>query len=186
MNNIRMIILDRDGVINEDSDDFIRSPEAFVPIPGSLKAIADLNNAGFVIGVATNQSGVARGYYDLQTLDAIHEKMHKQLKENGAKVDSLRSCPHIHYDCDCRKPKPGMLLDLMETHQLKPEQTIMVGDSLRDIEAGIAAGCAHTVLLKTGKGKRTLHNKPHLAEGLVFDNLADFVKALLDGKLKTR
>ncbi len=107
---MKLIILDRDGVINHDSDQFIKSPEEWKPIPGSLEAIARLNQAGYRVVVATNQSGIGRGLFDMDTLNAIHDKMHKALAQVGGRIDAIFFCPHTNADnCDCRKPKPGML-----------------------------------------------------------------------------
>ena len=136
------IILDRDGVINFDSDVYIKSPDEWVAIPGSLEAIADLNRAGFQVLVATNQSGVARGLYDLATLDMIHEKMQYELGKVGGYIDAIFFCPH-HPDenCDCRKPKPGMLHAMREKFPIKFDETYFIGDKWTDMEAALSVGC---------------------------------------------
>ena len=149
---MKLIILDRDGTINEDRDDFVKSPDEWVPIAGSLEAIARLNHAGWHTVVATNQSGIARGLFDLATLNAIHAKMNRALAEVGGRVDAVFFCPHGPDDgCACRKPRPGMLTAIGERYGIAPRETYAVGDSLRDLEAAAAAGCAPH-LVRTGKG----------------------------------
>lgn len=146
---LKLIILDRDGVINVDSPDYIKSPDEFHVIPGSLEAIAKLNKAGYKVAIATNQSGVGRGYYDLKTLEAIHKKMFDQMARTGAHIDALFYCPHKPDDnCDCRKPKPGLLLKIFDTLNISPQESLMIGDSQRDVEAAQAAG-AEGILVDT-------------------------------------
>lgn len=138
---MKLIILDRDGVINYDSDEYIKSPDEWIPIPGSLQAIAELNRAGFTIAVATNQSGLGRGYYDIYTLMEIHAKMERFLKEAGAHLDALYFCPHTPEEhCNCRKPKPGLLLQIGEYFHADLTQAYFIGDSLRDAKAALAVG----------------------------------------------
>jgi D-glycero-D-manno-heptose 1,7-bisphosphate phosphatase len=152
----KLIILDRDGVINYDSEQFIRSPEEWRPIPGSLEAIARLNHAGFRVVVATNQSGLGRGLFDTATMIAIQDKLHKALSQVGGRIDAVFFCPHTAEDhCDCRKPKPGMMKMIAERFEVDPEHTPVVGDSLRDLQAGLALGFRPHLVL-TGKGKKTL------------------------------
>jgi D-glycero-D-manno-heptose 1,7-bisphosphate phosphatase len=171
----RLIILDRDGVINFDSKEFIKSPDEWVAIPGSLEAITKLNQAGFIVCVATNQSGVGRGLFTLDTLNKIHEKMRRELKALGGKIDEIIYCPHTPEDnCLCRKPKPGMILALLNNWQANPADTWVIGDALRDLEAGMAAGCK-TILVKTGKGAQTLLEHPELKESYCFDDLRSAV-----------
>lgn len=175
----RLIILDRDGVINFESTEFIKSPEEWTPIPGSLEAIAKLNQAGFIVCVATNQSGVGRKLFTEETLTQIHNKMRKLLSEVGGKIDDIFYCPHLpNENCSCRKPKPGMILELLSKFQVVPENTYVIGDSLRDLQAGEAAGCK-IILVKTGNGARTLSEHLELNEGLVFDSLEQAVNYLL-------
>lgn len=175
----RLVILDRDGVINFESKDFIKSPEEWTPIPGSLEAISKLNQAGFIVCVATNQSGVGRGLFTEATLNLIHEKMRKLLSEVGGKIDEITYCPHLpDANCKCRKPLPDMILALLNKFQVSPENTYVIGDSLRDLQAGEAAGCK-VILVKTGNGERTLSEHPELNEDLCFDNLDRFVDYLL-------
>lgn len=152
---MKLIILDRDGVINYDSDEFIKSPEEWIPIPGALQAIARLNQAGYQVVVATNQSGVARRYFDMATLNAIHHKMHTAAQQVGAEIDSVFFCPHsADESCDCRKPKPGMLLEIARRYDISLKGVPTVGDSLRDLQAGFVVGCVPHLVL-TGKGKKT-------------------------------
>lgn len=150
------IILDRDGVINIDSDEFIKSPDELQAIPGSLQAITRLTQAGFRIFIATNQSGVARGLFDTKALQAIHTKMLAQITAAGGHIEGIAICPHGPEDgCSCRKPKPGLFLQLAQTYNINLLQTYSVGDAWRDIEAACAAGCL-PILVKTGKGATTL------------------------------
>lgn len=178
----QLIILDRDGVINEDSDEYIKSPDEFIPIAGSLAAIARLTQAGYTIVVATNQSGIARGYFDEATLQAMHEKLYKLLATEGGRIDRIYYCPHGPDDqCDCRKPKPGLLQQILNDYPVDPAATIAIGDSLRDLQAAQAVGIS-SMLVRTGKGKKTeiqLENDSLLDATPVFDSLSDAVDALL-------
>jgi len=136
-----LVILDRDGVINEDSDDYIKSVDEWIPLAGSIAAIAKLSNAGFDVVVATNQSGLGRGLFTLDDLEAMHQKLVELVEDAGGRIAGIFYCPHTPEDgCDCRKPKPGM---------------IIVGDSLRDLQAGATRGCK-PILVTTGKGAQTL------------------------------
>lgn len=175
----KLIILDRDGVINHDSDDFIKSPAEWIPIPGSLEAIARLNQAGYRVVVASNQSGIARGLFNIVTLNAIHQKLHDSAQRVGADIDAIFFCPHAADDnCDCRKPKPGMLQEIGKRFDVSLKGVPIVGDSLRDLQAGYVCGCA-VHLVRTGKGERTLA-KGGLPPGTqVHDDLAAFVDHLL-------
>ncbi|MDR5770569.1 MULTISPECIES: D-glycero-beta-D-manno-heptose 1,7-bisphosphate 7-phosphatase [unclassified Caballeronia] len=163
--NRKLVILDRDGVINVDSDAFIKSPDEWVAIPGSLEAIARLNQAGFRVAIASNQSGIGRGLFDMAALNAMHQKMNRATAAVGGRIDAIFFCPHTAEDqCDCRKPKPGMLQQIIERFEIDPEDTPVVGDSLRDLQAGAALGFPlHLVL--TGKGPITLA-EGNLPEGL--------------------
>ena len=178
---MKLIILDRDGVINYDSDEFIKSPAEWIPIPGSLEAIARLNQAGYRVVVATNQSGVARGLFDVSTLNAIHQKLHTAAQQVGADVDAIFYCPHAaDENCDCRKPKPGMLHTIATRFNSSLKGVPNVGDSLRDLQAGYGVGCV-PYLVMTGKGERTLE-KGGLPPGtLIFPDLASVVDSLLKG-----
>ena len=154
--NRKLVILDRDGVINVDSDAFIKSPDEWVAIPGSLEAIARLNQAGYRVAIASNQSGIGRGLFDMAALNAMHEKMNRAAAFVGGRIDAVFFCPHTQKDeCECRKPKPGMLQQIVERFEIDPEGTPVVGDSLRDLQAGAALGFA-THLVLTGKGQKTL------------------------------
>lgn len=170
-----LIILDRDGVINQDSDDYIKSPEEWIPIPGSLEKIASLSREGHRVAVATNQSGVARGLISEENLKAIHEKFILELKKLGGKVECIFFCPH-HPDeeCECRKPKPGLLFKIAEHCQADITKAWFVGDSWVDVHAARAAGC-QPVLVKTGKGLKTLQSLSGLEDILVFENLSRVV-----------
>jgi D-glycero-D-manno-heptose 1,7-bisphosphate phosphatase len=151
----KLVILDRDGVINEDSDLYIKSPDEWIPIPGSLEAIAKLNQAGYHIAIATNQSGVGRGLYDMDMLNAIHDKLHRLLAKVGGHVDAIFFCPHTDADhCNCRKPLPGMIEKISERYGIPVKGVPIVGDSIRDLVAGVAVG-AEPHLVLTGKGEKT-------------------------------
>jgi D-glycero-D-manno-heptose 1,7-bisphosphate phosphatase len=176
---MRLIVLDRDGVINEDSDEFIKSAEEWIPLPGSIEAIARLSQAGWKVAVATNQSGLARGLFDTSTLESMHTKLKHLVIEQGGQVDLIVYCPHGPDDgCDCRKPNPGLFMQIAQHYGMSMLTGIpVVGDTRRDLTAGIALGCT-PYLVKTGKGERTLQ-KP-LPEGTqVFADLAAVVQHLL-------
>lgn len=178
---MKLIILDRDGVINEDSDDFIKTADEWIPIAGSINAIARLNRGGYRVAVATNQSGIARGKFDLETLSTMHKKMHSLANASGAHIDAIFFCPHAPEDkCACRKPKPGLFLEIKSRMSTSLDNVPCVGDSLRDLQAGASQGC-RPMLVKTGKGKLTLETKKNeLPEGtLVFENLAEVAKHLV-------
>jgi D-glycero-D-manno-heptose 1,7-bisphosphate phosphatase len=152
---MKLVILDRDGVINFDSAQFIKNPAEWKPIPGSLEAIARLNQSGYKVVVATNQSGVGRGLFDMDMLNQIHEKMHKALYAVGARVDAIFYCPHAADSaCECRKPKPGMFKRISQTLNIDLAGVPAIGDSLRDLQAGVAVGCK-PILVLTGKGEKT-------------------------------
>jgi D-glycero-D-manno-heptose 1,7-bisphosphate phosphatase len=152
---MKLVILDRDGTINEDRDDFVKSPDEWRPIAGSLQAIARLNRAGWHVVVATNQSGLARGLFDAVTLGAIHTRMQAALAEVGGRVDAVFFCPHGPDDgCDCRKPAPGLFLQIAARYGIELDGVPHVGDSLRDLQAGAAAGAGTPHLVLTGKSAR--------------------------------
>ena len=175
---MKLLILDRDGVINEDSDAYIKSVEEWIPIPGSIEAIAQLSKAGWTVAVATNQSGIARGYYPTATLDAMHERLRGLVAEQGGEVGLIVHCPHGPDDgCDCRKPKPGMLKTIAAHYAVELAGLWFVGDSKGDLEAALAVD-AQPVLVKTGKGERTL-SKGLPAGTLVFEDLAAVARALI-------
>ncbi|WER46508.1 D-glycero-beta-D-manno-heptose 1,7-bisphosphate 7-phosphatase [Cupriavidus sp. WKF15] len=177
----KFVILDRDGVINLDSDQFVKSADEWVPIEGSLEAIAAMNQAGYRVVVASNQSGIGRGLFEMSALNAMHEKMYKALANLGGRVDAVFFCPHTAADaCDCRKPKPGLLDQIGERFGIELKGVPIVGDSLRDLEAGVAVGCTPHLVL-TGKGRKTL-DKGGLPPGTrVHDDLRAFARWLADG-----
>ncbi len=172
---MKLVILDRDGVINYDSEQFIKNPEEWRPIPGSLEAIARLNQAGFRVVVASNQSGVGRGLFDTATLSAIHTKMYKAVAAAGGRIDAIFFCPHgADSNCICRKPQPGMLLQIADRFHAALEGVPAVGDSLRDLRAAAAVGAA-PILVQTGKGTKT-EQAGQLPEGTrVFPDLSGVV-----------
>lgn len=171
---MKLVILDRDGVINQDSDQFIKSPDEWKPIAGSLEAIARLNQWGYRVLVATNQSGVSRGLFDMDTLNAIHERMHKSVMQAGGRIDAVFFCPHSAEEkCDCRKPKPGLLKQIAERYNTDLTGVPTVGDSLRDLQAAVAVG-AQPYLVLTGKGEKTRKTAELPAETIVFPTLAAF------------
>lgn len=169
---MKLVILDRDGVINKDSDEYVKSPEEWVALPGSLEAIAKLKECGYTIALATNQSGVGRGYFSHETLHAIHDKMQSELQALGGCIDAIFYCPH-HPDenCDCRKPKPGLLHQIQTHFQCALKGVPFIGDSMRDMEAGIAADC-QAVLVKTGRGMNAFQRAQHNTKILVFNDLS--------------
>ena len=152
---MKLVILDRDGTINQDSAQYIKSPAEWKPIPGSLEAIARLTQGGWRIVVATNQSGIARGLFDMSTLNAIHTEMHRAVTQAGGRIDAIFFCPHAaDSNCECRKPKPGLLHEIASRFGVELDGVPMVGDSLRDVAAAAAAG-AQPWLVLTGNGRKT-------------------------------
>lgn len=178
----KLIILDRDGVINFDSPDFIKSPAEWQPIPGSLEAIAALHKAGYKIAIASNQSGIARNLFSLETLAKIHQKLYDHLANLGAKCDAIFFCPHGPDDgCNCRKPKPGLMQQAENYFGLDFSKVVVpaIGDSLRDLEAAKSAGCK-PILVLTGNGQKTLKNLPENLKNVdVFDDLWQASTSLL-------
>ena len=176
---MKLIILDRDGVINADSDQFIKSPEEWRPLPGSLEAIARLCQAGYRVVVATNQSGVGRGLFDMSTLNAIHDKMHKACAQAGGRIDAVFFCPHAaDADCKCRKPRSGMFDEIAERYSVNLSGVPSVGDSLRDLQASARLG-AQPILVLTGKGLKT-QAKGGLPPGtLIYPDLAAVAATLV-------
>ena len=176
----KIIVLDRDGVINEDSDAFIKSPDEWIPVAGSLEAIARLKHAGWTVAVATNQSGIKRGYYSRATLSAMHQKMQNLLAQYNASVDWVSYSPYLSDDQSvCRKPATGMLQAIENRFNCSLGGAPMVGDTLGDINAALAKGMK-PVLVRTGKGERTLLTEdPVLQTVPVYKNLLAFVEAFL-------
>jgi len=183
---VKLVILDRDGVINHDSSDFIKAPEEWTPIPGSLEAIARLCREDYRVVVATNQSGVARGYFDLATMNKIHARMIHRVRQKGGAIDAIFFCPHgPDDDCDCRKPLPGMFHGIATRLKTGLGGVPAVGDSLRDLDAAEEAG-AMPVLVLSGKNELDLapgESIPERQHIPVFEDLAEFTDALLDGYL---
>ncbi len=173
---MKLVILDRDGVINQDSDAFVKSAEEWLPLAGSIEAIAHLHQNGFTVVVATNQSGLARGHFDLDDLEAMHRKFIELVESAGGEVAAIFYCPHGPDDrCNCRKPKSGLIDAIEAEFDISAQGVPLVGDSLRDLEAGISKGCA-PILVKTGKGEKTLiqlqqHPQPGLDNLQVFNDL---------------
>ena len=176
---MKITILDRDGVINYDSESFIKSPDEWRPLPGSLEAIARLNHAGYLVILATNQSGIGRGLFEVSTLNAIHDKMHRALAQIGGRIDAIFFCPHAQEaNCACRKPRAGLLEEIAHRFSVDLKGVPSVGDSLRDLEASAAVGAA-PILVRTGKGEQTLQ-AGGLPEGTqVYPDLAAAVRALV-------
>jgi D-glycero-D-manno-heptose 1,7-bisphosphate phosphatase len=177
-----LIILDRDGVINHESRAYIKNPDEWQAIPGSLKAIADLNRAGYQVVVATNQSGLARGLYDLGMLEKIHQKFLSQLHEEGGKIADIFFCPHHPQEgCECRKPRPGMLLKIQQKYDIDLSKTYFVGDSFTDILVARNVGCK-PILVLTGNGEITLSENASLTDTLIFPDLARVAEFVIHGK----
>jgi len=176
---VKLIVLDRDGVINYDSEQFIKSPDEWRPIPGSLEAISRLNHAGFRVVIATNQSGLGRGLFDMATLIAINDKMHKALAQIGGRIDALFYCPHTADSaCECRKPKPGMLIEIGNRFGVELTGVPCVGDSVRDLQAAAAVE-AQPILVLTGKGEKTLRDGVFPTNTVIVPDLAFVATALL-------
>lgn len=170
MRQEKFVLLDRDGVINQDSPDFIKTPEEWLPLPGSVEAITLLSRHKFKVIVITNQSGLARGLFDAATLEAIHAKMAATVKAQGGRIERIYICPHGPSDnCTCRKPKPGLLRQFAQDYRIDLHGLPFVGDAPRDIDAALAVG-ATPILVKTGKGRQTLADNPNLSIP-VFENL---------------
>lgn len=177
---MKLLILDRDGVINQDSDDYVKSAEEWVPLPGSLAAIAQANRAGYTVAVATNQSGIGRGLFDTAALEAMHDKMQRALAAIGGSVDRVFYCPHRpDEDCDCRKPKTGLLEQIAAHYRVDLSGVPLIGDSRKDLDAALAVG-ARPMLVRTGKGAATEAGLPADSPIPVYNDLAGAVSALLD------
>jgi len=180
--NKQLIILDRDGVINFDSDNFIRSVDEFIFIPGSIEAIAALKKAGKTVVIVSNQSGIARGYLDLTELDRMHDKLALTLEYHGAAIDKIYYCPHGPDDnCQCRKPKPAMMFDVIKDFSLPASALLAIGDSIRDLQAAHSAGI-DSILVRTGKGEssvKKIANQAAFFHGPICDDLAQAVQLIL-------
>ncbi|OUS06108.1 D-glycero-beta-D-manno-heptose-1,7-bisphosphate 7-phosphatase [Gammaproteobacteria bacterium 54_18_T64] len=181
---MKLIILDRDGVINQDSDDYIKSPHEWQAIPGSIEAIALLCDAGYSVAVATNQSGLGRGLFDLDALEAIHDKMRELVEDAGGHIAGIYYCPHLPTDrCRCRKPEPGLLDAIAEDFNTTLTGVVFIGDSLKDLQAGVERQC-RPILLRTGKGASYEKRLPdelneQVRNAEVHDDLASAVTSLL-------
>lgn len=188
MPNQKLLILDRDGVINIESPDFVKTPEEWIPIKGSLEAIGRLSQAGYEIVIITNQSGLGRGLFSADMLAKMHARMIDYVQQHGGKIQSILFCPHKpDEECECRKPKDGMYRQLSERLNISFNGVYSVGDSVRDLLAAQSAG-ASPVLVKTGNGKKSIKeiaSKPELdlQDAPVFDNLASFADALLSNEI---
>lgn len=179
MNNLPLIILDRDGVINYDSSEYIKNPDEWHAIPGSLEAIAQLNRAGYRVVIVTNQSGIARGYYDIDTLDQIHERLAEELASVGGYIEDIFFCPHHPMDgCHCRKPQPGLFQQIEKKYAIDLTNIFYIGDSLTDMQVAIKTGCK-PILVLTGNGKKTLSENPDLSFIDHFPNLSAAVEFIL-------
>jgi len=176
---MKLVILDRDGVINYDSPSYIKSPDEWKPIPRSLDAIARLTQADYRVVVATNQSGVGRGLFEMATLNAIHDKMHRAVGQAGGRIDAVFYCPHPgEANCGCRKPKPGLLEDIARRFNTSLEEVPCIGDQLRDLQAA-AAVRAQPILVLTGKGAKTQREGGLPPNTRVYADLSDAVKPLV-------
>lgn len=176
---MKLAILDRDGVINFDSDQYIKSPAEWRPIPGSIEAIARLNQSGFRIAVATNQAGIGRGLFDMVTLNAINDKMMEMVFRQGGRIDALFFCPHTALEqCGCRKPRTGMFEEIAARFHTDLKGVPVVGDSLKDLQAAEQVG-AQPILVLTGKGRKTQEEGGLPKKTIVFESLADAARHLV-------
>lgn len=176
---MKLIILDRDGVINHDSMHYIKNPQEWLPIEGSLQAVADLTALGYTIAVATNQSGVSRGYYDLDTLKTIHQKMCALIAEKGGHIDKIWYCTHLpSQGCSCRKPEPGMLLSIAAHYQVDLSDVYFIGDRVTDIQAGLKAGAKPLLIESQMTDTLSLEDYPQIER---FSSLASLVQAKFHG-----
>ena len=178
----KMVILDRDGVINHLLDDAVTTVDGWDPIPGSIEAINRLKKAGYLVTIASNHSGIARGYYTEEELQAMHAKMQRLLSARGASVDGIFYCAHgPEANCICRKPKPGLLYQIAKEFAIDLSQTPLVGDNITDIQAARMAN-AKPILVRTGKGEYVMQNFPEALDVPVYDDLAHFVRDTLRRK----
>ncbi len=167
-----LVILDRDGVINRDSSEFVKTADEWQPLPGSIDAIAKLSQAGFTVAVASNQSGLARGLFSRGALDAMHRKLRRLVAAAGGRIDRIVVCPHGPDDgCDCRKPAPGLYLRLARHYGVSLDRVPAIGDSLRDLQAAAAAG-ATPILVRTGNGRRIRAVSPGISGRAATDDCA--------------
>ena len=184
---LKLVIVDRDGTINVQSDDFIKSADEWMPLPGAMEAIAQLNHAGWHVVVVSNQSGLGRGLFDVAALNAMHTKLHKQLAVVGGRIDAIFYCPHSPEEkCNCRKPLPGLFEQIGERYGVDLKQVPTVGDNLRDLQAGVAAGCEpHLVLTGKGAQHRGQTLPPEYPAGTwIHEDLAAFVRFILEREVR--
>jgi len=187
--DLKLVVIDRDGTLNRDPEDYLHGPDDWEPMPGALEAVARLNEAGWRVVIASNQSGLGRGLFDVATLNAVHARMHKALAQAGARVDAVFFCPHAPEEaCECRKPLPGLFLQIARRYGVPPSQIVAVGDSVRDACAGVAAGCdTHLVLTGQSAAHRDGTRPPGLPEGVtVHDDLLAFADALIARETSVR
>lgn len=177
---MKLIILDRDGVINFDSEAYIKNVSEWKPIPNSLEAIAKLSQAGYTVVIATNQSGIGRGLFSIEDLDAIHQVMQNQIRQKGGYIDTIFFCPHEPSDnCDCRKPNTGLFKLIAQYFQSDLQGVPAIGDSWRDIQAALKVGCC-PALVRTGKGEQTFQQYATELRGIpVYQNLGEAVSHIL-------
>jgi D-glycero-D-manno-heptose 1,7-bisphosphate phosphatase len=176
---MKLVILDRDGVINKDSTNFIKNTNEWIPLPGSLEAIALLNQSGFHVAIATNQSGIGRGLFDMATLNAINDKMYRALAQLGGRIDAMFYCPHTaDDDCNCRKPKTGMIEDIGRRFSVDLVDVYAIGDSLRDLKSFSDAGCK-PILVRSGKGEETIAHGGLPKGTLIFTDLNEAVQHII-------
>ena len=176
---MKLVILDRDGVINQDSVYYIKNPNEWIPIPDSLESIARLNQHGYSVIIATNQSGIGRGLFNIETMNAINKKMLGLLGQVGGHIDAIFYCPHTEdVNCECRKPKCGMLEEISTRFNTNLKNIPAVGDAPRDLLAYKSVG-AQPILVKTGKGAETLATKSYPRNTWVFKNLSEAVDKIL-------
>ena len=176
---MKLIILDRDGVINEDSDDYIKSPDEWIPIPGSLESIGKLSQNGFRVVIITNQSGIGRKIFSIEMLHLIHKKMNTHLSQFGGVIDGIFFCPcRPEENCDCRKPKPGLYNDVSDRLQIPLENVFCVGDKITDIQAAENAG-GTPILVRTGKGNDEINSGLVPKHIPIYDDLASFVNKII-------
>ena len=176
---MKLIILDQAGVINESSDTFIKSPEEWIAIPGSLEAISRLTHAGYRVIIATNQSGIGRGLLDMATYNAINDKMYRAVNQAGGRIDAIFFCPHTAADnCTCRKPAIGLFAEIMQRYGVNLKSVPAVGDSLKDLQAAVAVG-ALPILVLTGNGEVTRSAQDLPEQTQVYDDLAALVDVLV-------
>ena len=176
---MNLVILDREGVINRTVEGYVLKPEQWEPLPKSLEAIARLHHGGYKVAVATNQAALSRGLFDMAMLNAIHQRMSRMVESAGGRIDAIAICPHNpEQNCQCRKPQPGMLLELIDRFGASASDTVMIGDTLADIQAGLAAGC-RTWVVRSGHGQATLDSGQLPDKVKTCDDLDDVVQALL-------